>query len=241
MQQLIWALRLASFYIGIIPATIIITASGWLCAPLPALWCYKIITSWSHFFIWWAKITCGLNYKIIGKENLPTAPFIVLCNHQSMWEAIFMQVLLPPQSWVLKRELLWIPFFGWGLALIKPIAVYRNRLADIKFILKQGLNRIAAGRCIVFYPEGTRMQVSTIRRFSRTGAALAIAAKVPVIPIAHNAGNFWPRGPWIKQAGTITVQVGKAIMPEVNETTSSITTSAETWINEQKKLMTPAG
>lgn len=241
MHKLIWAIRLSAFYVGIIPATILIATSGWICAPLPASWCYKIITSWSHFFIWWAKVTCGLQYNVIGREKLPTAPFVVLCNHQSMWETIFMQVLLPPQSWVLKRELLWIPFFGWGLALIKPIAVYRDRLADIKFILKQGVKRITAGRCVVFYPEGTRVQIGTTRRYSRTGAALAIAAKVPVVPIAHNAGNFWPRGPWIKKSGIITISIGQAILTSDDQDTSTITRRAEEWINEQKAMMIPQG
>lgn len=239
MKKFVWSLRLGAFYAGIIPATIVIATFGWLCAPLPALWCYKIITSWSHFFIWWVKITCGLRYKVTGKRNLPKAPFIALCNHQSMWETIFMQVLLPPQSWVLKRELLWIPFFGWGLALIKPIAVFRDRLADVKFILQQGKKRIEQGRCVVFYPEGTRMQVSKTRRYSRTGAALAIAANVPVIPIAHNAGNFWPRGPWIQRSGTITVHIGEAIAP--NHDTTAITSKAEAWINQEKAEMSPPG
>lgn len=239
MKKFIWGLRLAAFYAGIIPATIIIATCGWLCAPFPAIWCYKIITSWSHFFIWWVKVTCGLRYKVTGKRNLPKAPFIVLCNHQSMWETIFMQVLLPPQSWVLKRELLWIPFFGWGLALIKPIAVYRDRLADVKFILQQGKKRITQGRCVVFYPEGTRMQPGKTRRYSRTGAALAIAANVPVIPIAHNAGNFWPRGPWIQRSGTISVHIGEAITP--THDASTITSKAEAWINQEKSEMSPQG
>lgn len=240
MKQLCWALRLFLFYLGIIPATIIIATFGWLCAPLPDAWCYRIITSWSHLFICWAKITCGLKFRITGKENLPEKPFIVLCNHQSMWETIFMQVLLPPQSWVLKRELLWIPFFGWGLALIKPIAVYRDRLADIKFILAQGLKRISMGRCVIFYPEGTRMAPGTSRRFSRTGAALAIAAKVPVIPIAHNAGHFWPRGPWIKRSGTIEMHIGPPISP-IDKDASQITTTAENWITAAKAALTPPG
>lgn len=232
--NLLWKLRLILFYVGIIPATIIIATLGWVCAPLPAIWCYRIITSWSHFFIWWSKLVCGLQYKVHGKENLPKAPFVVLCNHQSMWETIFMQVLLPPQSWVLKRELLWIPFFGWGLALIKPIAVSRNKLSDVKIILKKGLQRIKEGRCVVFYPEGTRVAPDAKRRYSRTGAALAIAANVPVIPIAHNAGHFWPKGPWIKNPGLITVKIGQPIITSKRSTTD-ITSEAESWINEQKQ------
>lgn len=238
MKQILWILRLIMFYLGLIPVTITIACFGWLCAPLPALWCYRIITSWSHFFIWWARLTCGLNYKVSGRENLPAAPFVVLCNHQSMWETIFMQVLLPPQSSVLKTQLLYIPFFGWGLALIKPIAVSRSSLADIKVILSKGIQRLGEGRCVIFYPEGTRMQAGTQKRYSRTGAALAVAAKVPVVPIAHNAGNFWPRGPLIKQSGTIEVCIGKAI---IQDDASLITNSAEQWINTRKSQLTPPG
>jgi 1-acyl-sn-glycerol-3-phosphate acyltransferase len=240
MNKLIWPLRLFVFYLGIIPATVIIATSGWLCAPLPAPWRYIIITSWSRFFIFWAKTSCGLRYKVIGKSNLPKAPFVVLCNHQSMWETIFMQVLLPPQSWVLKRELLWIPFFGWGLALIKPIAVSRSKLSDIKVILQKGMHRLNEGLCVVFYPEGTRIAPGEKRRYSRTGAALAIAAKVPVVPIAHNAGNFWPRGPWIKHSGIITVRIGEPI-DSYNQSTAELTSTAENWINEQRKTMLPKG
>ena len=240
MLNFTWFLRLFVFYLGLIPVTILIATFGWLCAPLPAIWCYKIITSWSHFFIWWAKLICGLKYKVTGKRNIPHTPFVVLCNHQSMWETIFMQVLLPPQSSVLKRELLLIPFFGWGLALIKPIAVSRNKLSDIKLILEQGLARIKDGRCIIFYPEGTRMSPGKQHRYSRTGAALAIAANVPVLPIAHNSGNFWPRGPWIKRPGTIEIHIGKPIVIGKHEA-SEITTSAQEWINEKKLQMNPTG
>lgn len=240
MNKIAWGMRLILFYLLIIPATIVIATFGWCCAPLPAMWRYKIITSWSHLFIFWAKTTCGLKYTISGRENLPPAPFVVLCNHQSMWETIFMQVLLPPQSWVLKRELLWIPFFGWGLALIKPIAVSRNKLGDIKVILTKGTARLKEGRCVVFYPEGTRMAPGIERRYSRTGAALAIAGQVPVVAIAHNAGNFWPRGPWINQSGTIDVKISVPIVTS-NSDASKITTIAQAWINQQKALMLPPG
>lgn len=233
-------MRLLAFYIGIIPATIIISTFGWLCAPLPAIYRYRIITSWSHFFIWWSKITCGLKYTVIGRENLPNAPYVVLCNHQSMWETIFMQVLLPPQSWVLKRELLWIPFFGWGLALIKPIAIDRSSASAVKLTLNNGIARLKEGRIIVFYPEGTRLLPGEVHKYSRSGAALAISAGVPIVPIAHNAGNFWPRGPWIKQPGTIEVKIGLPIS-SVNQDPTSITAAAELWINEQKQIMHPPG
>lgn len=240
MNKLIWGLRLALFYMLIIPATIIIATTGWIFAPFPDIWCYRIITSWSHIFIWWAKLTCGLHYNVIGRENLPAAPFVVLCNHQSMWETIFMQVLLPPQSWVLKRELLFIPFFGWGLALIKPIAINRSSRNAVKETLNKGSARIASGRCVVFYPEGTRVAPGEEHKYSRSGAALAIAAGVPVVPIAHNAGNFWPRGPWIHKSGTITVSIGKAIATQEQDP-SIVTDAAKTWIDKEKSEMQPQG
>lgn len=238
MRCLLWAMRLCIFYAGIIPATILISTLGWLCAPLPAICCYYIITSWSRFFIFWAKITCGLKYQVNGKENIPSAPCVVLCNHQSTWETIFMQVLLPPQSWVLKRELLYIPFFGWGLALIKPIAINRQSRTAVTDTLTKGQQRIRQGRYLIFYPEGTRLKPGKEKKYSRTGAAVAIAAKVPVLPIAHNAGNFWPRGPVIKNPGTITISIGKPIYAD---DPSTITDQAKTWIDSTKAEMIPQG
>ena len=144
MKKILWLARLCFFYLAIVPVTIIMATVGTLCAPFPANWRYWIITRWSHFFIWWAKIICGLKYNIQGIDNLPNTPSVVLCNHQSTWETIFMQVLLPPQSWVLKKELLWIPFFGWGLALLNPIAINRANRLSVKTLLNQGCAKIKA-------------------------------------------------------------------------------------------------
>lgn len=238
MRCILWTLRLCIFYAGIIPATILISTLGWLCAPLPSICCYYIITSWSRFFIFWAKTTCGLKYQVNGKENIPSEPCVILCNHQSTWETIFMQVLLPPQSWVLKRELLYIPFFGWGLALIKPIAINRKSRSAVTDTLTKGEQRLKQGRYLIFYPEGTRLKPGEQKRYSRTGAAVAIAAKVPVLPIAHNAGNFWPRGPIIQQPGTITISIGKPI--DANDP-STITDQAKAWIDSTKAAMSPQG
>lgn len=238
MKCLIWGLRICMFYIGIIPATVLISTLGWLCAPLPTIYCYYIITSWSRFFIWWAKITCGLKYNVKGQENIPKQPCVVLCNHQSTWETIFMQVLLPPQSWVLKRELLYIPFFGWGLALIKPIAINRSSRSAVTDTLSKGQQRLKEGRYLIFYPEGTRLTPGAEKKYSRTGAAVAIAAKVATLPIAHNAGNFWPKGPIIKQPGTISITIGEPIYAD---DPSIITEKAKTWIDTTKANMSPPG
>lgn len=236
MNNFGWYTRIFVFYLLLIPTTIFIASISLCCFFLPSLVRYSIVTSWSHVFIWLAREVLGIKFKVTGKRNLPKPPFVVLCNHQSTWETIFMQVLLPAQSWVLKRELLYIPFFGWALALVKPIAIRRNDRNSIKVILRDGVDRIAEGRCIVFYPEGTRVEVGKTKRYARTGAALALSAQVPVIPVAHNAGNFWPKGPVMKKPGTIKIKIGKAISI-VNKNPSEITSTAEEWINEQKDLL----
>jgi len=213
-MQILWQLRRIIFYtlLGII--TVFFALSGLFTVLLPFLWRYWYITRWSYCTIWLAKNICGLKYKITGIENFPqNKAFIVLSNHQSAWETIFMQILLPPQSWVLKKELLFIPFFGWGLALLKPIAINRKDFFSAKSILKQGVNKLQQGMCVLIFPEGTRALPGANLKFKKTGAELAIQAQAPIIPIAHNAGRFWPRGPWINKPGTIEVIIGAPIMP----------------------------
>lgn len=219
------------FYIGVVPAVILFCTLGMLFFYLPYLWRYRLITAWSHFFIFWAKVTCGLRYHVEGLNHLPKENAIVVSNHQSTWETIFFQVLLPPQCWVLKKELLYIPGFGWGLALLEPIAIERKEMNSIKTLLKKGLKRLRAGRWIVIFPEGTRVAIGHTQRFSRTAAALAHASKKPLVPIAHNAGEFWPRGFMIQKAGTIQVHIGPAIDP-VGKNATEITELAEQWIRE---------
>lgn len=233
MKYFFWRIRVLTFYLGIAPVTMLFAVLGGLALPLPALWSYWLITRWSHIFIWWAKTACGLKYQVSGKENLPSTPCVVLANHQSYWETIFMQVLLPPQSWVLKQELLRIPFFGWGLAILKPIAINRHNKFAVKTIIAQGKQRLAAGRWVLVYPEGTRVAFGEKKDFSRTGAALAVAAQVPVLPIAHNAGKFWPKGAWIKQPGTVVIEIGKLIATE-GKTADEINSAAQRWIQAKQ-------
>jgi 1-acyl-sn-glycerol-3-phosphate acyltransferase len=213
-MQITWHLRRVIFYVLLSLLTVFFALTGLFTILVPFKWRYWYITRWSFITIWLAKIICQLKYKVTGMENFPTKQaFIVLSNHQSAWETIFMQVLLPPQSWVLKKELLFIPFFGWGLALLKPIAINRKDFFSAKSILRQGLQKLHAGMCVLIFPEGTRVAPGLHAKFKKTGAELAIQAQVPIIPIAHNAGRFWPRGPWITKPGTIEVVIGKAIMP----------------------------
>jgi 1-acyl-sn-glycerol-3-phosphate acyltransferase len=198
---------------------------------------YRIITAWSHLVIGMAWVICGVRYRVIGRENLPRVPCIVLSKHQSAWETLAYQVLLPPQVWVLKRELLRVPFFGWGLAMMSPIAIDRSSASRaLKQTLEQGRRRLADGWWIVIFPEGTRVAPGQRVRYQPGGAWLASKSGAPVVPIAHNAGTVWGRNAFIKYPGTIIVSIGPAIDPS-GMTPDAINRKAEDWIeNEVARL-----
>jgi len=219
------------FYLGVIPVTFFLTLFGWCLFFTPFSVRYWIITRWSHFFIFWAKTICGISYTVEGLENIPEGNAIVFSNHQSMWETIFFQVILPPQSWILKKELIQIPVFGWGLALIEPIAIDRRKSNSIKELIRLGKKCLKSGRFVIIFPEGTRVNPGENKRFTRSGAALAHASEYPVLPIAHDAGRLWPRGFLIRKAGTIHVKIGPLIETK-GKGTDEINHEAEKWINE---------
>jgi len=173
---------------------------------------YCVITAWSHLVIASARLICGVRYRVIGAEHLPGRACIVLSKHQSAWETLAYQVLLPPQVWVLKRELLRVPFFGWGLAMMNPIAIDRGSATRaLRQTLEQGRARLADGWWIVMFPEGTRIAPGARGRYHPGGAWLACQTQATVVPIAHNAGTVWGRNAFVKYPGTITVSVGPAI------------------------------
>jgi len=176
---------------------------------------YRIITAWSHLIVALARAICGVRYRVIGREHLPAGPSIVLSKHQSAWETLAFQVILPPQVWVLKRELLRVPFFGWGLAMMSPIAIDRGSATrSLKQTVEQGRDRLASGWWIVIFPEGTRIAPGTRGRYHLGGAWLACQTGAPVVPVAHNAGTVWGKNAFIKYPGTITVSIGPALRSE---------------------------
>lgn len=225
-------LRSTIFLIGQILSTIFFSVLAVIfLAFMPYSWRYRFCTTWSRFVIWWAKVICGIRYEVIGKEHLPSKNAIVLSNHQSAWETLFFQQLLPPQTWVLKRELLWIPFFGWGLALLEPIAVNRKQSSSVRTLLKNGQKRLSQGRWVIMFPEGTRVAIGKHHAYSRSGALLAKSTGYPIVPIAHNAGLLWPKGAFIKRPGTVRVVIGPVIDPKPL-TIDEIHQKAEDWIRE---------
>jgi len=182
--------------------------------PFQAMTRYRIITLWSRIVVWLARVICGIGYQVRGLENLPAQPSIVLAKHQSAWETIAFQAFLPPQVWVLRRSLLRVPFFGWGLAMMSPIAIDRTAgMHALKQTLEQGRDRLAHGFWIIIFPEGTRITPGQRGKYQVGGAWLAVRTGAPVVPIAHNAGNLWRKNAFLKFPGTISVSIGKPIDP----------------------------
>jgi 1-acyl-sn-glycerol-3-phosphate acyltransferase len=191
-----------------------------LCFPIALFLPFRVryrlvIQTWCRFAVWLAKVLVGLRYEVRGLEHIPDRPCVILAKHQSTWETFFLSAYFEPLSQVLKRELLFVPFFGWAMALLRPIAIDRsNPKAALKQLAKQGHTRLEQGVWVLVFPEGTRVPTGQIGKFSRGGAALAVNAGLPVLPIAHNAGEFWPKQGWAKYPGTIQVVIGPAMQAE---------------------------
>ncbi|MDX1812271.1 MAG: lysophospholipid acyltransferase family protein [Gammaproteobacteria bacterium] len=175
---------------------------------------FKFISQWARFNIWALKKICGLGYEIRGKENIPDEASIILSKHQSTWETFATQIIFPPQTWVLKKSLLNIPFFGWGLRATEPVAIDRaKKRKAMEQVMEQGKDRLDKGRWIVIFPEGTRIAPGKKGKYKLGGARLAIHSGRKVVPVAHNAGEFWARHSFTKYPGTITISILPPIDP----------------------------
>jgi 1-acyl-sn-glycerol-3-phosphate acyltransferase len=198
---------------------------------------YAIITTWSRLITAAAASICGLRYRVIGAENIPRVPCVILSKHQSAWETLAWQTVFPPQVWVMKRELLWIPFFGWGLAMLSPIAINRGSGSKaLRQMAEQGRERLDAGFCIVIFPEGTRVAPGERGTYHPGGAWLTVKTGALALPVAHNAGECWRKNGFIKRPGLITVSIGKPISP-AGLSAAQLNQQVEDWIEaEMKKL-----
>jgi 1-acyl-sn-glycerol-3-phosphate acyltransferase len=185
-----------------------------LVAPfLPFRGRFALARVWGGVLLFALKVICRLDYRVEGVENLPAEPSVALVKHSSSWETFAQTVLLPPQAWVLKRELTWIPFIGWGIRLLHAIAIDRGAGgAAVRQMIEQGRERLESGKWIVVFPEGTRMAPGQTRRYGVGGAAVAAETGALIVPVAHNAGYFWPRRGLMKKPGTIRVVIGKPIV-----------------------------
>ncbi|HLY95787.1 MAG TPA: lysophospholipid acyltransferase family protein [Sideroxyarcus sp.] len=198
---------------------------------------YRIASGLAYSTMWLLRVICGIKMEVRGAENIPKEPCVVMCKHQSAWETFSLQTVFPPQVWVLKRELLWLPFFGWGLAVTSPIAIDRSKGKQaMRQLLEQGKDRLARGFCVVIFPEGTRMPYGVHGKYKIGGAMLGEASGAPVVPVAHNAGKFWGRNAFLKHPGTIVMSIGQPIDPKGLKA-DEINRRVEDWIeNEMTKL-----
>ncbi|APZ42012.1 lysophospholipid acyltransferase family protein [Acidihalobacter ferrooxydans] len=191
---------------------------------------YRFITLWTRFVVWLLGPLCGIRYRVEGQENIPPRASIIMSKHQSGWETFAFQSIFPPQTWVLKRELLRMPLLGWGLRMIEPIAIDRSKGQQAgQQLIEQGGDRLRRGIWIVIFPEGTRAAVGEHKRFKTGAARLAAHTGVPIVPVAHNAGLCWPRKSLPLYPGTVTVSIGPPIETQ-GRSAEAINAEAEAWI-----------
>ena len=233
------SLRSLLFYLGIAPFTVLFCVLGVLLLPLSRRVRYLIIIQWSRIALWWLKVSCGLGWRVSGVEHIPEGAGVILCKHQSAWETMSLQFVFPAHCQVVKRELLWVPFFGWGLACLNPIAINRKAGSKaLRAVLKEGQRRIADGWWVLIFPEGTRVPVEKPGKYAASGAALAVQAKCPIVPVAHNAGLFWRRQALHKHQGVIDLVIGPPIFPD-GRSAAELTREAENWIESTCRNLPP--
>ncbi|HEY0842953.1 lysophospholipid acyltransferase family protein [Methylotenera sp.] len=226
-------LRSTLFLLGQIITAPIFTFIALLSLPLAPVTRNVLISGWARSMIWWLRITCNIKHEIQGLENIPATPSIILAKHQSAWETLAFQAIFPTQVYVLKRELLWIPIFGWGLAMSSPIAIDRSAGREaLKKLVAQGKARLSKGLWVVIFPEGTRKAPGERGKYHIGGAWLATHTETQVVPVAHNAGKFWAKNSFIKKPGVIQIHIGKPIQT-VNVKTDALNSQVEHWIESE--------
>jgi 1-acyl-sn-glycerol-3-phosphate acyltransferase len=226
------ALRALAFYIVFMTLSAFITILLYLALPFPFKARSILSRAWSHVLLITAKWLCGLDYRIIGLENIPAKPVIFLSKHQSAWETITFPGILPPNCFVFKKSLLRIPIFGWGMAVCHHIPVDRSAgIKAFKAVIDMGKKRLQEGLSITIFPEGTRVAPKMDMKFHKTAASLAKSAGATVVPIAHNSGSCWRRNSFLKYPGLITVVIGKPI-DTTHLSVDEINNTAYEWIKE---------
>ena len=240
MLRLSLFLRSLLFFLLMTVLTVVWSFACILFAPFPYARRYYLTARWNVMVVWMAKVICGIRYEVKGFENFPDAPAVVLSKHQSAWETIFLLQMTPrPLVFVFKKSLTYIPFFGWGIALLRMIPIDRSKGRDaFAQVVIQGRKRLADGQWIIMFPEGTRIPVGQTGKYKAGGTRLAVETNTPVVPIAHNAGECWPKNSFIKKPGLITVSIGKPIYPE-NLDSNELMAKVENWIESEMRVISP--
>ena len=233
-------LRSSVFMLLMVLLTIIWSLVCIVAAPLPYNQRYYVTSRWNVMVIWLARVLCGIRYRIKGFENFPDAPAILLSKHQSAWETIFYLPMTPrPLVYVFKKEILYIPFFGWGMALLRMIPIDRSKGRDaFAHVVEQGRRRLAGGQWIIMFPEGTRIPVGQRGKYKGGGTRLAAETGALIVPMAVNSGECWPKHSFIKKPGLITVSIGQPI-PVAGQTSAQLMEQVETWIESEMRVISP--
>ncbi|MFT6791694.1 MAG: 1-acyl-sn-glycerol-3-phosphate acyltransferase [Cellvibrionaceae bacterium] len=230
-------LRAVFFYLGYWIATLIFGSFAIFSWWLPKRWRQKSILLWIDFISIWLRWCCGIKANLTGHIQPLTSPCVIVANHQSNWETFFLQRKFSPISVILKRELLNIPFFGWGLRVLEPIAIDRdNPVKALKKIKAQGLTYLQNGKHVLVFPEGTRRPVGELGEYKRSAADIAQRAGVDIIPIAHNSGEFWLNKKMIKDPGTIQMVIGAPITA-TGKNTKVLMNEIREWTDLQLKIL----
>ena len=226
-------LRSIVFYVGYIVSLFIIGLISLPLLLLPTKIAAPIILLWNRFVLFWLAVCCGIRHQIIGDLKAIPRPCVVVANHQSPWETIFLQLHFYPLTTVLKRELLRIPFFGWGMRILRPIAIDRsNPMQALKQIKRVGIERLHEGQSVLIFPEGTRQAVNKLGSFARSGADIAKSANMPIVVIAHDAGHYWANKKIAKTPGTVKVYVSDVITVD-DKNTKEVMRNIQQWIEEK--------
>lgn len=241
MSRAVLLMRSLMFSLLIIVITVIWALACFGFIFLPYRQRYWMITRWNVFITLAARHVCGIQWQIKGMENLPDAPVILLSKHQSAWETIFYCWLMPrPLIFVFKKSLLYIPFFGWGLAMLRMISIDRSKGRDaMAQVIRVGKQRLDDGQWVIMFPEGTRTSVGKQGNYKAGGAILAIGTGTPVVPIAVNSGDCWPRNAFVKTPGMITVSIGAPIAPD-GLSPSELIAKVENWIESEMRVIAPS-
>ena len=234
---MIIAFRSLLFYLGLVTIVLTMVPGQLVALFMPQLPRNRFLTGWPRAIIWWQKVVCGLRYEVIGRENIPDKNGVILSKHQSVWETFALQLVFPPQTWVLKRILMWIPIFGWALALAGSIAIDRKGgTKALKQVIEKGTERLKKGLWVVIFPEGTRTPPGQSGKYNPGGAMLAVRSGFPVVPVAHNAGSYWPKSGWPIRPGVITMVVGPVIETEGLKP-AEVNNRVSSWIEDQMKVI----
>ncbi|SPE26687.1 1-acyl-sn-glycerol-3-phosphate acyltransferase [Burkholderiales bacterium] len=230
------ALYLALLIVTVAPYSIGTLLWSWL----PPTRRYWMATGWTRFAILSGRAVCGMRYQVLGLENLPDGPAIILSKHQSAWETLWLTTAMPrPLTFVYKRELHYLPFVGWAMATLGMINIDRSRGSNaFEQVVERGSEHLAQGWWIVIFPEGTRTAPGAAPRYKTGGPRLAVRTGAQVIPIALNSGELWPRRALLKTPGTITVSIGPPIDP-AGKTAEDVAELVESWIENEMHRLAP--